>query len=133
MLQTLRARVSANALELARHGVPRQPFYLAGQLDGEPFSVHRAGDRLILTREGQPSREIELAHSATSTDGANVPAEGAPSTPLPTPICPDGSPSAAAGEPAMLPAAAPGQSPLDATPLPDAPSASNDDEQGGER
>jgi hypothetical protein len=29
--KTLQARVAANALELARHGLPKAPFYLTGQ------------------------------------------------------------------------------------------------------
>ena len=41
VLKTLKERVAANALELARHGVPKKPFYLTGQVDGKPFSVHR--------------------------------------------------------------------------------------------
>jgi len=35
VLKTLKERVAANALRLARHGVPKQPFYLTGQLDGK--------------------------------------------------------------------------------------------------
>ena len=40
VLRTLKARVAANALELARHGLPRPPFYLTGQVGGQPFSLH---------------------------------------------------------------------------------------------
>jgi hypothetical protein len=32
VLRALKERVAKNALELARHGLPRPPFYLAGQL-----------------------------------------------------------------------------------------------------
>ena len=60
VLKTLKERVAANALELARHGVPKKPFYLTGQLDGKPFSVHREGDRVILQQAGQPREEIDL-------------------------------------------------------------------------
>jgi TonB family protein len=60
VLKTLKERVAANALELARHGVPKKPFYLTGQLDGKPFSVHREGDRVILRQAGQAREEIEL-------------------------------------------------------------------------
>jgi transposase InsO family protein len=120
VLRTLRERVSSNALELARHGIPREPFYLTGQLDGQPFSVHRAGDRLILTREGEERREIELASSASPSDDAAAPdasAQPATTEPLPRPICPDGSPLAAPGEPGTLPPPAPGQSLLDTASL----------------
>src|SRR5580704_18758139 len=37
--RTLAARVSANALELARHGVPKEPLYLTGQVGGQPVSL----------------------------------------------------------------------------------------------
>ncbi len=49
VLRTLQARVAANALELARHGVPKEPFYLTGQVGGKPFSLHAEGERVILT------------------------------------------------------------------------------------
>src|SRR5262249_21553059 len=48
--RTLLARVAANALELARQGVPKAPFYLTGRAGGRPFSVHAEGERGILTR-----------------------------------------------------------------------------------
>jgi transposase InsO family protein len=58
--KTLEARVAANALDLALHGVPRKPFYLTGQVDGKPFSIHSEGARLILSKPGT-REEIELA------------------------------------------------------------------------
>jgi len=83
--KTLQARVAANALELARNGTPKTPFYLTGQVGGSPFSVHAEGERVILTRApgslgGLPSerQEIELTAPVPSGDGA---AE------LPTPVC----------------------------------------------
>ena len=39
VLRTLKERVAANALELARHGRPRKPFYVTGQVSGQSFSV----------------------------------------------------------------------------------------------
>jgi len=55
----LQARVAANALELARNGVPKEPFYLTGQVGGRPFSVHAEGERMILTgADGR--KEVEL-------------------------------------------------------------------------
>src|SRR5262249_29987473 len=48
----LQARVAANALELARNGLPKPPFYLTGQVGGQPFSVHAEGERVI--RRGHP-------------------------------------------------------------------------------
>jgi transposase InsO family protein len=115
----LQARVSSSALELARNGLRPRPFYLTGQLEGKPFSVHREGERLILTREGEERQEIEWADTDVTQRIDMSPGGDADSTPiameaLPEPICPDGSPPVAAGEPAMAPPMAPGQSVLDA-------------------
>jgi transposase InsO family protein len=99
--RTLQARVAANALELARHGLPKEPFYLTGQVGGQGFSVHAEGQRVILTA-AQGRREVELAAPA-----AAVPAPG-----LPEPVCPAGVVSGP-----TLPEdlqAGPGTSPLDA-------------------
>jgi transposase InsO family protein len=103
--RTLRERVAANALELARHGAPRKPFYVTGQVDGQAFSVHAEGERLILRREDQTREEITLAGSA-------APAAVEP-TGLPAPVCPQAAPASADGEPAVLPPPAPGTSALD--------------------
>jgi hypothetical protein len=64
VLSTLKERVAANALELARHGVPKQPFYLTGQVAGQPFSVHQQGDRVILRQAGQLPTELPPGVSA---------------------------------------------------------------------
>jgi transposase InsO family protein len=73
----LSKRVADNALELARHGVPKRPFYLAGVVDGKPFSVHGAGERLVLSRPGAGPEEIDLVGP-----GANPP-QGQPPMDLP--------------------------------------------------
>jgi hypothetical protein len=73
----LAERVAANALDLARQGHPKSPFYVTGQVSGQSFSVHSQGERLVLTRDGQPREEIELAH----------PSQEEPESP-PTPTCP---------------------------------------------
>jgi transposase InsO family protein len=77
--RTLTARVAANALELARQGVPKAPFYLTGQAGGQPFSVHAEGERVILTR-ADGRQEIDLLPP-------NPPAEAVQAV-LPTPVCP---------------------------------------------
>ena len=98
--KTLQARVQANALELARHGLPKAPFFLTGQAGGQPFSVHAEGERVILTGAGG-RQEIDLIPPRTGE---------APS--LPEPVCPQGSVSSdAAGFEQPL---EPGESPLDA-------------------
>jgi transposase InsO family protein len=99
VLATLKQRVAAKALELARHGVPKQPFYLTGQVEGRPFSVHQAGDRVILQQAGQERSEIELV----------PPVEAAPE-PLPSPVCPQGVPTLYGALPEELP---PGMSAID--------------------
>jgi transposase InsO family protein len=102
--QALAARVATNALELARHGRPGNPFYLTGQVGGQAFSVHAEGERVILTG-AQGRQEIDLVPPAAAVAAA-------PAEELPVPVCPAGvvtSEGFAAGtEPA------PGTSPLDA-------------------
>jgi transposase InsO family protein len=98
--KTLEARVQANALELARHGLPKAPFYLTGQAGGRPFSVHAEGERVILTRGGG-RQEIDLVPPP-----ATAPAD------LPEPVCPQGVPAAGTG-PGHEGPPAPGASPLD--------------------
>jgi hypothetical protein len=69
VLQTLKERVAANALELARYGQPKAPFYVTGQVGGQAFSVHAEGERLVLRRQGQEREEIELTSPADSSPG----------------------------------------------------------------
>jgi transposase InsO family protein len=141
VLRTLKERVAANALELARHGIPKAPFYVTGQVAGQPFSVHAEGERVILTRPGQPRQEVELV---APDRGAADPSAGEPSSSaevastsaagpdvagavvqLPLPICPDGSPLTPLSREGMEEPCPPGVSPLDAQfpPSGDSPSA----------
>jgi transposase InsO family protein len=113
MLRMLRKRVAANALELARNGVPKAPFYVTGRIGDRAFSVHAEGERMILKREGQSRQEVEL----TAPDAASVPLvspanERAPSE-VPLPVCPDGSPRDPSGIPLPSKEDPPGTSPLD--------------------
>lgn len=91
VLKTLKDRVARNAVELARNGVPKKPFYLTGVAQGKPFSVHQEGDRVVLRQAGEEREEIELAQPRQE--------EGQPSKEtepsLPDPVCPDGSPETA--------------------------------------
>jgi hypothetical protein len=75
-------------LELARQGLPRPPFYMTGQIAGQPFSVHAEGERVFLTRAGEPRQEVELVGPAQAT-----PEEA----PLPEPLCPQGAPESSEG------------------------------------
>lgn len=87
--ETLRARVAANALELAKNGLPKRPFYVTGQVGGKTFAVHAEGERVILTEPGAARSEVELV----------APAEPAAAR-MPAPVVPVGKlePPAAAGE-----------------------------------
>ena len=98
--RSLAARVNANALELARHGLPKAPFYLTGQAGGQPFSVHAEGERVILTNAGG-RQEIDLLPPAAGP-GSDVRLE---------PVCPQGIPSGP--ETGFEEPPGPGESPLD--------------------
>ena len=89
VLKTLKERVAANSLQLARQGVPKKPFYLTGQLDGKPFSVHREGDRVILHQAEKPREEIDLV----APNPQQPPQETTQAETLPQPLCRDGSPT----------------------------------------
>jgi len=105
VLQTLHQRVAANALELARQGVPKAPFYLTGQVGGQPFSLHAEGERVILTgAEGR--KEVDLMPPA------------APAAAMPAPVCPEGQVNNAFSEAAGAEPDEPGTSPLDEMALP---------------
>ena len=59
--RTLEARVRANALDLARHGEPRKPFYLTGRVGNAGISLHTEGERVVLVREDGTREEVDLA------------------------------------------------------------------------
>jgi hypothetical protein len=119
MRQALKARVAANALALARQGVPKPPFYMAGQVAGQTFSLHAEGERVILTRAGEPRQEVELVAPATA--GSTEPATGglpiieatSVAAELPQAVCPDGSPQTPLSQEGMEAPQPPGISPLD--------------------
>jgi transposase InsO family protein len=115
VLKTMKARVAANALELARNGIPRNPFYITGQVGGKPFSVHAEGERVILTR-GEGREEVELSSPPPSSKGQEYPLT----------LCPDGSPSGS-DSPVVDPC-----TDGDLDPQPDVPPQSipNDEEKG---
>jgi transposase InsO family protein len=102
VMKTLKARVAANALELARGGVPKEPLFLTGNWLGTPVSVHVEGERVILTQQGQERKEIELVR----------PPEAAPAK-LPEPATPSATPTVIIPNNGAEPKLGPGQSPLD--------------------
>lgn len=59
--EALHRRVADNALELARHGEPRKPFYLTGRVGDEAISLHAEGERVVLVREDGTREEVDLA------------------------------------------------------------------------
>lgn len=109
VLRTLKERVTANALELARTGTPKNPFYLTGSVGGKPFSVHAEGERVIMMREQGEREEIDL----TPAQPAPVPAEAAKPVDLPTPVCPQGVIIRELTDAVDEAEAAPGTSPID--------------------
>jgi transposase InsO family protein len=109
VLRTLRERVAANALELARHGAVKPPFYVTGQVAGQAFSVHAEGERVILTRAGESRQEVDLVAPMASPAASNP-----PTTDVPPPVCPDGSPLCGMPYEGHEPEIPPGTSPLDA-------------------
>lgn len=107
---TLRARVQANAAELARHGTPRKSFYLTGRVGDQTIALHAQGSRVVLTKEDGTREEVDLAHEGPR-------AEEAQSVVMPEPIAVCGPASALVGAEVSADenaTAAPGSSPLDA-------------------
>jgi transposase InsO family protein len=97
--KTLQARVQANALELARRGLPKEQFYITGQAGRQTFSVHTEGERVILTgADGR--KEIDLTPLPTHE-----------AAPLPEPVCPQGTVTSEGAGFEQPPR--PGESPLD--------------------
>ena len=60
VLASMKQRMQQNALEIAKKGFPKQPFYLTGQVDGLPFSLHEENGRVYMTKQGGERHEVEL-------------------------------------------------------------------------
>jgi hypothetical protein len=110
VLRTLKERVTANALELARNGVPKKPFYLTGQVGGKAFSVHAEGERVILTREPGVREEVALTGPEAQPSAPEPQAQGEE---LPLPVCPVGVVNSELADAENEPEPEPGCSPLD--------------------
>jgi transposase InsO family protein len=76
---TLAAQVAQNALELARDGEPRKPFYLTGRVGNETISLHAEGERVVLVRENGTREEVDLGASGPRIDTSEKAPEARPS------------------------------------------------------
>jgi transposase InsO family protein len=59
--KSIEERVAENALEIARHGSPRKPFYLTGRVGGESISLHAEGEKVVLTTDTGVREEVDLS------------------------------------------------------------------------
>jgi hypothetical protein len=82
-LATLKARASGNALEIARSGTPKSPFYITGQVNGKLFSVHSEGVRLFMPGGSGERTEIDLATAKQIVGPYAVTEQSAPEVPEP--------------------------------------------------
>jgi transposase InsO family protein len=81
VLETMKKRVEANALDLARHGTPRQSVYLTGRVGESGITLHGEGGKLIVqTTEGgrqevdltAPGRRAPVAEPGARDDGGEA-------------------------------------------------------------
>ena len=123
VLAALQARAAANAHDLTREDrASPAPFYLSGQLGGQPFTVHGEGGHYVLvTAHGREPLDLQgpppsepLAAAAWQAARQAAQSQDSPGCERPQPICPDGSPWQPDNEPATREPLQPGQSPIDA-------------------
>lgn len=67
--ETLRARVAANSLSLAKNGIPQEEFYLTGQVGGKPVSVRAEDGRLIIHGEQVEHEEVSMPGTSPLDEG----------------------------------------------------------------
>jgi transposase InsO family protein len=107
---TLAARVAAQALELARDGLPRKSFYLTGRIGDEAIALHAEGSRVVLTKADGRREEVDL-----SAEGRRaLPDRPAAPTDWPVPVTACGRLDALPGSEEEDAEPAPGCSALDA-------------------
>lgn len=91
VLEGLKQRVAANALDLARQGVPKAPLYLSGNVGGTAVVLHAEGDRVILSKDGaraevafdpRPPVAMPVPASATTPAPSEPATMPAPATPM---------------------------------------------------
>jgi transposase InsO family protein len=100
--KVLQARVAANAMDLARDGVLKEPFYLTGRTSEGGFSVHSEGDKVYMMNEQGERKEIDLG---TNPDIKPMP--------IPEPLSVQGVPESLDDEEGNEEPPAPGTSPID--------------------
>jgi transposase InsO family protein len=71
--KTLEARVAQNALDLARHGMPRQSVYLTGRVGDEGISLHGEGGKLVLTTSAGSRQEVDLTAGGRRAEPVSEP------------------------------------------------------------
>lgn len=103
--EALKARVAKNSLELALNGTPRKNLYLTGVVGDSTVSIHKEGDKVIMTGQGV-REEVDLK----AVGKMAAPGETAH---MPDPVAPHGAQPDHPGtqDDEFLPA--PGTSPLD--------------------
>jgi len=69
--QALEEAVATNAKEMALHGEPRKPLYLAGRIGDEAVSLHAEGGKVLLTDKDGVREEVDLKASGKRKDPAN--------------------------------------------------------------
>ena len=60
VLETLKKRVEANALDIAQHGTPRQSVYLTGRVGEAGITLHGEGGKLVLQTSEGGRQEVDL-------------------------------------------------------------------------
>ena len=60
VLETLKKRVEANALDVARHGMPRQSVYLTGRVGEAGITLHGEGGKLVVQTTDGGRQEVDL-------------------------------------------------------------------------
>ena len=82
-------RVAGNALDVAKNGVPKAPFYLTGNVAGQPFTVHAEGETVILQKGGDRT-SIALDPRPEPVLPLPAPMPVSPPSPAPIPTAPAG-------------------------------------------
>jgi transposase InsO family protein len=93
VMASMKTRLQENALEIAKNGFPKKPFYLSGQIDGRTVSLHEESGRVFMIDDKGQRQEVELVtpYGMSADEKEELAAEAAAIEPQ----CPDGSPEPA--------------------------------------